>query len=136
MMQLKFVYMKLYVYNYEACLQFYRDILGFDVTFISDYNGCTELNNGEIKLALLKQENLQEILTTANLVSSSETYKIHNSIALSFKVNNLHEVCKQLKAQGVTLVNHEPWNFPDWGFSSICCRDPDGNLIEIQQLLF
>ncbi|MBR8833803.1 MAG: VOC family protein [Stigonema ocellatum SAG 48.90 = DSM 106950] len=132
MMKLKFVSTKLYVYNYEACLHFYRDILGFDVNFVAEHNGCAELNTGETKLSLLKLQNLKEVFASANLVSSAKSSDV---IALSFKVNNLHEVCKQLKAQGVTFINHEPWYFPDWGFSSILCRDPDGNMIELQQLL-
>jgi catechol 2,3-dioxygenase-like lactoylglutathione lyase family enzyme len=132
MMKFKFLCTRLYVCNYEACLQFYRDILGFETTFVSEYDGCAELNTGETKLTLLKRHNLEEMLERANLVSGT---KSNDGIVLSFTVNNLNEVYKQLKAQGVAFINHEPWNFPDWGFLSIFCRDPDGNIIEIQQLL-
>lgn len=62
-MKLKFVCVKIYVDHYEACIEFYRDILGFEVTLISEYNGLTELNTGEIKLVLLQRQNLKEILT-------------------------------------------------------------------------
>jgi catechol 2,3-dioxygenase-like lactoylglutathione lyase family enzyme len=91
-----------------------------------------KLNTGEIKLVLLKQQNLKELLTKHTLMS----YADNNNVALGFIVSNLYEVHKHLKAQGVTIISDEPWNFPDGEFSSICCLDPDGNLLEIQQFLF
>ena len=41
---------------------------------------------------------------------------------------------EKLKAEGVHLIN-PPWNFSDRGFISTCFRDPDGNLIELEQIL-
>ena len=66
-------------------MEFSQDILGFEVTFTSEYNGLVKLNTGKIKLVLLKQQNLKEILTKHTLMS----YANNNNVALSFIVSNL-----------------------------------------------
>lgn len=38
-MKYKYAYTRLQVANYEACLQFYRDLLEFEVTYVSEDNG-------------------------------------------------------------------------------------------------
>lgn len=131
MMKFKFTYVKLNVYNYEACLHFYRDVLGFESVF-SEQDDCTELNLSTVRLSLIKQKKIKGILEGIELISSS---KRNNGISVSFQVRNLHEVCRQLKEQGVKFLLHNPCSFPVWEFSSTFCCDPDGNLIEIQQSL-
>ena len=130
--QFQFAYARLNVHNFEACLYFYRDLLGFNLAFASEKDGCVELETGSIKLALLKRNNLEDVIGRAN----SESYdKSNDGIALSFQVHNLDEICKYLKNQGIKFIINEPLSFPEWGFRSTFCRDPDGNLLEIQQIV-
>ncbi|MBE9169727.1 VOC family protein [Pleurocapsales cyanobacterium LEGE 06147] len=131
-MQFQFVYTRLNVRNFEACLYFYHELLGFDLTFVSKKDGCAELNTGTTKLALLKRNNLEDVIGRANSVSYD---KSNDGIALSFQVHDLDEVCKQLKTQAIKFVTNEPLSFPEWGFRSTFCRDPEGNLLEIQQII-
>lgn len=84
-------------------MEFYQDILGFEVTFVSESNGLTEIKSGEIKLVLLKRRNFKELLTKHTLMS----YADNNHVALSFTVSNLYEVHKQLKSQGITIISDE-----------------------------
>lgn len=128
-MEFQYTYTRLNVSNFQACLQFYRDVLGFKVSYGAgeDY---AELNTGNIQITLLRQQMLQEVMGSSDAALDGQS----DRIALSFKVRDLDEAIQYLKSQGVQLINH-PWAFPDWGFVSIFFRDPDGNLLEIQQLL-
>ncbi len=130
-MKFTYAYTRLQVANYEACLQFYRELLEFEVTFVAEDDGYAELDTGTTKLTLLKREKLKEIMGSDQELTYGES---RNAIALSFEVHDLDQACQHLKAQGVTLIN-TPWSFPDWGYKSCFLRDPDGNLIEITQFL-
>lgn len=130
-MKYQYVYTRLQVANYEACLQFYRDLLGFDVTYVSGGNEYAELDTGTTKLTLLKREELAGIIGGDQGVTYAQR---HDGIALSFQVPDLDEACQHLKAKGVSSITTS-WSFPGWGYKSCSLRDPDGNLIEITQLL-
>lgn len=57
---------------------------------------------------------------------------------LTFAVPDLDDTISQLKAKGVLMFS-SPWQYPEEGLSggliSTCFRDPDGNLIELEQIL-
>jgi catechol 2,3-dioxygenase-like lactoylglutathione lyase family enzyme len=129
-MEFQYTYTRLNVSNCHACLQFYRDVLGFKVTYASETNDYVELDTGTTQITLLQQQRLKDVMGNAEAVLEKHS----DRIALSFKVRDLDEAIRFLKARGVEFIN-KPWEFPDWGFMSAFLRDPDGNLIELQQLL-
>ncbi|WP_373538879.1 VOC family protein [Chamaesiphon sp.] len=57
---------------------------------------------------------------------------------LTFAVPDLDDAILQLKAKGVPIFSR-PWQFPEegltGGFLTACIRDPDGNIIELEQIL-
>ena len=128
-MQLKYNYTRLQVDNYKACLEFYRDVLGFAVTFEGDR--YAELDTGTTKVSLLDRQKLPDIIGSSDVATYA---KSDDRVALSFEVSNMDEVCQKLEAKGVTFVN-SPWSLPDWGYKSTFFRDPDSNLIELTQTL-
>ena len=52
---------------------------------------------------------------------------------MSFRVACLDDAVSHLKGKGVEMVK-EPTNYPQRGFISAFLRDPDGNLIELEEL--
>ena len=126
---MKYTYTRLQVSNFEACKDFYRDILELSVAFENDK--YAELETGQTRITLLDRERLTDIIGKPKAAAYASK---SDSIALSFEVFDLNESCQKLKAKGVEFIN-EPWSFPDWGYKSTFFRDPDGNLVELTQTL-
>jgi catechol 2,3-dioxygenase-like lactoylglutathione lyase family enzyme len=134
-MNLKYVYTRLNVRDYAACKLFYQDVLGFKVSSANDAEEYAELDAGATKITILNRARLKDFMDSIETV----TYDAHDAkIVLTFAVPNLDEAIAQLKAKGVAIVS-SPWQHPEeglaGGFITACFRDPDGNLIELEQFL-
>lgn len=124
-----FVYTRLFVDNYETCLEFYRDLLGLKVTFISKIDRYAELTNGKTKLTLMCNGKISEYFGSQIQVSFGQK---SDAIALCFQVQNVDEACEYLEQNQIKIVS-KPWSFLDWGIKIALVRDPEGNLIELTQ---
>ncbi|WP_404785918.1 VOC family protein [Altericista sp. CCNU0014] len=135
-MNLKYAYTRLNVENYEACKLFYKNVLGLTALYENDAEEYAELDAGETKITILNRARLKEYIGPTEAVA----YDSHNAkIALTFTVRNLDEAIAHLKSHGVVMIN-DPWQRPEdglmqGGFITTCFRDPDGNLIEFEQIL-
>ncbi|MGV2829730.1 VOC family protein [Myxosarcina sp. GI1(2024)] len=129
-MEFKFNYTRLYVGDYKTCLKFYRDILGLKVTFASEIDTYIELTDGATKLTLLNRNKIPEYFGSDTPVSFGHK---NDAIALSFHVEDVDKAFEYLCQQGVEIVS-KPWDFADWGVKLALVRDPEGNLIELNQL--
>jgi len=130
-MDYKFTYTRLLVSDFKACFLFYRDILGFKATFGSEDDVYADFNTGNVTLALFGKPLMSETLGTANLPTQA---KAQDSVCLCFEVESVDAACEQLKKKGVGLLT-EPTDRTGWGIRAAHFRDPDGNLIEINQPL-
>ncbi len=128
-MKFNFSYTRLYVNDYDTCLQFYRDVLELEVVFISKVDRYVELTNGATKLAIICRGKLKEYFGSRTLVSFEQK---GDAIVLSFGVKDVDEALEYLKSKNVEVVS-APWNFADWGVKLALVRDPEGNLIELVQ---
>ena len=128
-MEFNYAFTRLHVSDYEACKAFYQEILGLNITYEGDQ--YAELDTGHTKITLLNQEKLNEIIGEPEVAAYA---KGDDSIALTFRVHNLDEARRELEAKGVQFAN-EPWSFPELEYKSTFFRDPDGNLIELEQPL-
>ena len=128
-MKFNFAYARLFVNDYDACLQFYQNILGLKVIFTSSVDRYAELTTGATKLSIMCRTKVKEYFgnRTPVLFGTKD-----DAIALSFGVKDVDEACSFLKEQEVEIVS-EPWTFTDWGVKLALVRDPEGNLVELVQ---
>jgi catechol 2,3-dioxygenase-like lactoylglutathione lyase family enzyme len=102
-----------------------------------------QLDADATKITILNRARLKDyidsILVPRGSAKESATYDRHDAkIILTFAVPNLDDALSQLKAKGVAIFS-SPWQHPEeglaGGFITACIRDPDGNLIELEQIL-
>ena len=128
-MTYKYEFTRLLVSNFKACFLFYRDALGFQVGFGTENDSYADFTLGAFNISLFDKQEMSEVLGTSHLPSQVE---VQDRVCLVFAVDNVDAVCQQLKARGIHPVT-EPTNHPDWGIRTVHLRDPEGNLIEINQ---
>ena len=134
-MNLKYICTRLNVENYADCKLFYQNVLGFKVSLADDAEEYAELDTGATKITILNRARLKDYIDSIE----TATYDRRDAkIILSFAVPDLDEAISQLKAKGVPIFS-SPWQFPAeglaGGFLTACVRDPDGNIIELEQIL-
>jgi predicted enzyme related to lactoylglutathione lyase len=134
-MNLKYIYTRLHVENYLDCKLFYQNVLGLKASMTNDAEEYVEFDVGETKITLLNRSRLKDYIDSIE----SATYDRRDAkILLTFAVPDLDDAIVQLKAKGVAIFS-SPWQHPEeglaGGFITACIRDPDGNLIELEQIL-
>jgi lactoylglutathione lyase len=128
--RLKFTHTRLLVKNYEECFLFYRDILGFEVGWGDEKTMYADFKtNGGSYIALFDRSFMARAIGTDNLPVDSDSM---DKLCLIFHVDSVDEYYNSLKEKGVQFVN-EPHDRKDWGIRVAHFRDPDGNLIEINE---
>ena len=115
--------------NYGVCYDFYKDKLGFIPVYF-DRNGpytgfC--LKEGEPPcFAIFAGKNTEQFKgykqPTANIPS--------DTVAIILNSDDLDADYKRLKEAGVEFLG-EPKDIEDWGMRCTYFRDPEGNLIEL-----
>jgi catechol 2,3-dioxygenase-like lactoylglutathione lyase family enzyme len=134
-MNLSYIYTRLNVRDYAACKLFYRDVLGLKVSMVNDAQEYTEFDAGATKITILNRSRLKDYIDSVE----TATYDPNDAkIMLTFAVPNLDEAIAHLKSKGVGIFS-SPSQFLEDGITggaiSACVRDPDGNLIELEQWL-
>ncbi len=127
----KFTYTRLLVTNFNACFLFYRDVMGFRPTFGSENDIYADFDTGDITLALFDRLEMSKTVGTTQLPVDTQA---QDKMCLIFAVDDVDAKSQQLKNHKIRLVT-EPTDKPGWGIRVAHFRDPDGNLIEINQPL-
>jgi catechol 2,3-dioxygenase-like lactoylglutathione lyase family enzyme len=130
-MKFKYDYTRLLVSNFKECFLFYRDLMGFQVTYGTENGTYADFNTGTVSIALFDQQEMSATIGTTHMPAKSSA---QDKVCLIFSVEDVDATCQQLKKQGIQLIA-EPSDHLDWGIRSAYIRDPDGNLIEINQSL-
>lgn len=126
----RFDHPRLLVTNFADCFHFYRDAMGFRVTWGSEedsYASFSDIEGKEAVLALFGREAMAEVVGTADLPSDA---LCQDRLALIVSVEDVDAVYDHLVGQGLEFIVG-PQDFPDWGIRSVYLRDPDGNLLEL-----
>ncbi|MFO1021097.1 MAG: VOC family protein [Planctomycetales bacterium] len=118
----------LHVFDMQASLRFYCDILGFSIVSTS-----TPVTN--FYWALLKRGDLTLMLNTAYeederpATPDPVRFAAHSDTALYFSCDNPRQVCDYLRDHDWPA--HEP-NITHYGMTQVYTRDPDGYQICFQ----
>lgn len=118
---------RILVENYKECFLFYRDILGFEVTWGDENSNYADFHFNGAKLGIFERKQMMEAIGE-KYVPVNETV---DKVALIFKVDNVERTYEALKNKVVFIT--EPTEQKDWGIKVAHFRDPAGNLIEIYE---
>jgi lactoylglutathione lyase len=114
-------YVRLLVDDYEACFRFYRDVMGFRVTFGDESGPYCDFDAGaDVQLALFLGEHQLSATPSAG----------GDAALLVFGVDDVDAALRELRDRGGEVAA-EPVDRADWGIRVAYVRDPAGNLIEL-----
>jgi lactoylglutathione lyase len=118
----------LFVQDLEKCAAFYRDSLGFKVTFTDDVSVAYRVDDYDF--VVLKVSAAVDMIGEATLSPQQVTgYRM----LLCADVDSVDATYQSLTGKGVAFI-HAPADQP-WGIRSAYFADPEGNLWEIRQQL-
>ena len=118
----------LFVRNFDACVGFYRDTLGFEVKDTDE--GFTSFKVGDHEFALM------DLSAAAGMISEEviqpEREGVPRLLFGAF-LDDTDKAYEELKAKGVEFV--KPPTTQPWGQRTAYFKDPDGNIWEISHFL-
>ncbi|MFZ3579221.1 VOC family protein [Virgibacillus sp. DJP39] len=118
---------RLLVDNYKECFLFYRDVLGFEVSWGDENPLYADFKFSGATLGIFERKQMTEAVGTEY---STDSEKVDRT-ALIFKVNSVEDNYQELKDR-VEFITR-PTEQKDWGIKVAHFRDPDGSLIEIYE---
>jgi lactoylglutathione lyase len=127
---------RLEVADAPACFRFYRDVMGFPVSWgdENDTSYCSFKVSAQTSLAVHEYENnIAEIGGEVGMRPLAETVRGRETALLIFEIESrekLDACAEELRGRGAEIITG-PADHLGWGISSFYLRDPDGNLIEI-----
>ncbi len=128
-------HVRLVVASFDGCYRFYRDVLGLKVTWGEEADGSAsgyasfEIPGGSVSI------NDQAIVApVVGFETRAPGESVKDRALLVFEVESVDAEAERLRASGAAFET-EPTTYPGWGIRAAHLRDPDGNLIEINELL-
>jgi len=122
-------YVRLLVENYRDSLRFYRDTLKLPVHRGDLESNYVEFDTPGMRLALLQRSEMTRALGMEGANGEGRKH-----VALAFSVPDVDQAFADLEANGIKFVM-APRTHEDWNLRTAHFRDPDGNLLEINQRL-
>lgn len=121
---------RLLVTRFAECVRFYRDILGLTLQWGDENSGYASFkggSGGEPLLALFQRQEMSAAVGTSDLPLDAAS---QDKVMLIFSVDDVDAEVEGIRKLG-WQIEHEPRNFPEWGYRGAYLRDPDGTLIEL-----
>lgn len=120
---------RILVKDYLAALRFYRDVLQFPVSWGDETTGYISFDTGGVLLAVFGRQAQADAVGAGDLPTEAVA---QDSFVLTFKVDDVDAEYERLRLRGVTFIA-PPVDRPNWGERTAHFRDPEGNLIELDQ---
>ncbi|MGR9050624.1 VOC family protein [Halobacillus faecis] len=124
---MELTHVRLLVDDYQKCFYFYRDTLGFEVTWGDENSNYADFAFQGVTLGVFQRKQMVEALGDVY----TERGTRDDRAALILKVDDVIESYQEWKDK-VTFIT-EPVEQKDWGIKVAHFRDPDGNLLEIYE---
>ena len=121
-------YIRILTDNFISMKNFYVDILGLQARFNVD-EVYEEFDNEGARLSIYERSFFSNALNNSFIAQSEP-----GNFVLIFQVENVDLKFKELKVKGVKILA-EPVDRPQWMIRTVHLKDPDGNLIELNQAL-
>jgi lactoylglutathione lyase len=128
----RFTHVRLLVEDVSACFVFYRDVMGFEPLFVDEDGYCASVKTGATTLSINRRSGFLETLGPVGWLATGAV--AGDRMALIFAVEDVDRAWTELGKRGAEFVTR-PADRPHWGIRTAHLRDPDGNLIEINQPL-
>ncbi|WP_156855836.1 VOC family protein [Oceanobacillus sp. AG] len=106
---MEFTHTRLLVDNYKECFLFYRDILGFNVTWGDENSNYADFKFNGATLGIFERKQMAEAIGDEYSVDIEKA----DRTALIFKVKNVEETYQEIKDK-VEFIT-EPTEQKDWG---------------------
>ena len=129
-MEIKRSIVRLIVSDFKQSYHFYRDVLGLSLDFGTEDDAVAEFDAETVLLTIVDREQIDQIPSGIYSLAGRDA---SDRSVIVFTVPNLAAACRELAGQGVRLLN-EPLPVAEWQIRVAYLRDPDGNLIELQEL--
>ena len=126
----KLTQVRLLVRKFADAFRFYKDVMGFGVRYGDEAGPYADFDARSILLAL----NSREIMADPLGLDVPSNAPSQDAVALVFAVVDVDSAVHQLERRGANFLTR-PTDRPDWGIRTAHLRDPDGNLIELNQEL-
>lgn len=126
---MKLAYIRMLVRDFDTCVAFYRDTLGFPVSILAEDAKFAEFDTGETALEIYNRGMMAEIVGLDGRVDRGDAA---DRALLTFQVDSVDEAYESLKSKGVKF-DVPPTDREAWSARTAHFRDPDGNLLELFQ---
>lgn len=114
----------------ERSLSWYRDHLGFGVDATFEDPDYAILSLAGCRLSLAEQGHPAEDRPGVEMIAPEDRSRLQ--VALVIEVEDCAAAYERLKEEGVEFMS-EPF-YPPWGGARVFAVDPDGYLVELEQL--
>jgi len=132
-MEARFTHVRLLADDVAACFAFYRDVMGFEPLFVDEDGHYASVRTGETTLSINRRSGFLEALGPAGRPGDGRRAP-EDRMVLIFAVESVDLAHADLVKRGAEFVSL-PEDRPHWGIRTAHLRDPDGNLVEINQPL-